>query len=344
MKIPQMVKQACATICSISDNTAASEMDAIRHLAAPAIIETVADLLASERRSDVCAAVKAVGSLARHDAIREALFNHGVISTLHRLLNSKPPISGALPMHAANLCSNGFLDFIGPIGDHTVSNDWLLCRDDIDGTTNRSAPRAVLQSTIESALTSANALSTAVVEAVAAVLHAEGRLERNAKRTEWFSARLHPTRAGLRSDRIMIGEREAMHRLAVLDSIARPFGNDHSPTLEGDSTPLSPRYDAHTRATRKLRRRERNWNGGSRCPVRREPTEPAGGAMERDKNLRIERAQRADLRLYRDLAQAAEERQKLASVRVAAARLKKRLGINTQSPQLVTKSEAARQN
>lgn len=56
--------------------------------------------------------------------------------------------------------------------------------------------------------------------------------------------------------------------------------------------------------------------------------EQVGGATERDKNLRIERAQRADLQLYRDLTKATEECRGLASIRVAERRLKKRLGVS----------------
>ena len=57
--------------------------------------------------------------------------------------------------------------------------------------------------------------------------------------------------------------------------------------------------------------------------------------MQREKNLRIERAQRADLQVYRELTKAAEERRKLASARMAK-RLK-----NTLPTRLATTTDNA---
>jgi hypothetical protein len=302
IKIPQLVKQACDLIGTISENAATSDMDTIQQLAAPPIVMALADALASDRRS-ACAAAEAVRALVRHDVVRGMLFRHGIVATLYDLLVSKPPICTA----AVSVCGA------------------------------RSVPQAALDSIIDSAVTSANELPTAIVEAATAVIHAEKAPERNSKRTEWFAARPYPTHPELRG-RLMIGETEAAHRLAVLDEIALPLASDSGPaSTETTADAVGPqssirRYKARARAARKARLRERNWAGGSRCPVVRKPTEPAGGAMERERNLRIERAQRADLQLYRELTKAAEDRKKLGSIRVAEARLKKRLGIGTLPP------------
>ena len=63
IKIPQLVKQACEIIGTISENTATSDMDTVQQLAAPSVIMAIADALASDRRS-VCAAAEAVRALA----------------------------------------------------------------------------------------------------------------------------------------------------------------------------------------------------------------------------------------------------------------------------------------
>ena len=301
INIPQLVQQACQTISAISENTAASDIDAVQQLAAPPMIMALADVLASERRSDVCAAAKAVGALARHDTVREMLFTCGIVVMLHKLLVTKPPIcAGAASMHA-----------------------------------RRSVPRLVLDSIVDSAVFAANRMSTAVFRAATAIVHAENAPERNEKRTQWFAARPCPSYPELHGW-VTIGENEAAHRLAVWDRIAMPFdstsasvaGIDAAATLQSSTR----RYDARVRAARRARLRESNWIGGSRCPVFRNPSDPTGGATERERNLRIERAQRADLQLYRNLTMAAEERNKLGLIRVAEARLKKRLGISTAPP------------
>lgn len=296
--IPQLVKQACETIRTMSENIAPSDKDALNKLAAPSVVAALSDALASDCRSTACAAAAAVGALADHDIVREALFTYGVFATLHRLLVSKPPIAvGASPMHAAH-----------------------------------SVPRAVLDSIVDSALAAANALPTAVFEAVNAVLHAENKLDQHAARTAWFASRPHPGGTDLRG-RLTVDLPEAMHRLAVLDKVALPFGR--KATSSGSAVAAQSsirRYDARATAARRARRCERNWGSTNHCPVLRNPIESAGGSIQRDKNLRIQRAQRADLQLYRDLSKAAEERKRLASTRVAEKRLKKRLGISTLPP------------
>lgn len=282
----------------MSETIAPSDKDALKKLAAPSVVAALSDALASGCRSNACAAAKVVGVLADHDIVREALFTHGVFATLHRLLVSKPPISfGAAPMRAAH-----------------------------------SVPRAVLDSIVDSALAAANSLPTAVFEAVNAILHAENKLDRNAARTAWFAARPHHGCTDLRN-RLTIGLPEAMHRLAVLDKIALPFGREATSYGSAVASQSSTRrYDARATAARRARRCERNWGSTNHSPVLRNPIESAGGAMQREKDLRIERAQRADLQLYRDLSKAAEERKRLASTRVAGNRLKKRLGISTLPP------------
>eukprot|EP01043_Picozoa_sp_COSAG02_P054903 COSAG02_NODE_6290_length_3673_cov_1.705932_4_plen_168_part_01 len=141
IKIPQLVKQACEVLGAISEKTATSDMDAIQQLSAPHMMMALADALASDRRS-VCAAAEAVGALVRHDAVRVELFRHGIVATLYSLLVSKPPIcTAAAPVHGA-----------------------------------RSVPQAALDSIIDSAVTSANKLPTAIFEAATAVVHAEKAL------------------------------------------------------------------------------------------------------------------------------------------------------------------------
>lgn len=301
IRIPQLVRQACETIRAISENTAGSDMDAVQQLAAPPMIMALAGVLASERRSDVCAAAKAVGALARHDSVREMLFTHGIVVLLHKLLVTKPPIcAGAASMHA------------GP-----------------------SVPRSVLDSIVDSAVFAANDMPMAVFEAATVILHAENAPARDIKRTQWFDARPCPSYPELHGW-VTIGENDAAHRLAVWDRIALPFDSTCASVtgIDAAAAPQSSikRYDARARAARRARLRESNWTGGSRRPVFRNPSVPAGGATERERNLRIERAQRADLELYRDLTTKAEERNQLGLIRVAEARLKKRLGISAAPP------------
>ena len=57
-------------------------------------------------------------------------------------------------------------------------------------------------------------------------------------------------------------------------------------------------------------------------PVNRISTQPSGGAVARDQNLRLERDQRADLELFRQLTATTKRREEEVALRVAQTRAK----------------------
>ena len=165
----------------------------------------------------------------------------------------------------------------------------------------------------------AAALSAALYQTANAVIRAETAPERTASQRAWYAA--HPlsqhtpaSSSSGRSQRLVVSDGEAARQLAALDSVSRRAA-------------AAPRKTSYGRKTNRKMSRERNWSGGDRRPVDRKSTQPAGGAAEREKNLRLERAQRDDIKLYRELSSKAGEREQLASSRIAETRVRKRHGL-----------------
>ena len=298
---PQLCAQVCEAIQTIAATTApVDDSEAVQMLAAPELIVTLVGLLESGQGAAVGAAAGAVAALARHDSVRAALFGARAIANIQGLLLVKPMV--ATPT----------VTIVRAVLSEIVDAAVLRAAD-----SDQDREGAHRVATIVCTNTrGTGAVSAALCHAATAVISAETAPERRAATTGWFSSRPRSGHAGRRG-RMNVGEAEVSHRLEVLDSMARSFEQGQQPRR---------RYSARAVAARQVRRRERNW-GGDRVAVARQSTQASGGAVERDKNLRLERAQRSDLDLYRGLTAAAEQRVKEVDMRVAQTRAKAKYGL-----------------
>jgi hypothetical protein len=246
-----------------------------------------------------------VGALARHDAVRDRLFAGDAQSAesnmarVHRLLVSVEKRA-----------------IVSDVLDEIVSTAGQRVSFAAEKKTKQQKKPVVHSTRAQNAA----ALSAALYQTANAVIRAETAPERTASQRAWYAA--HPlsqhtpaSSSSGRSQRLVVSDGEAARQLAALDSVSRR------------TAAAAPRKTSYGRKTNRKTSRERNWSGGDRRPVDRKSTQPAGGAAEREKNLRLERAQRDDIKLYRELSSKAEEREQLVSSRIAETRVRKRHGL-----------------
>ena len=79
VRIPQLSKQACGVLQKIAVATAAEDSGTVRQLAAPGLCLALGEALDLADRSAAGGAIGAIAALARHGAVRSALFETGVI-------------------------------------------------------------------------------------------------------------------------------------------------------------------------------------------------------------------------------------------------------------------------